>query len=97
MQEHPELGRAIREGRRICDAKVMQALYERAIGGVYETTEVLREEGKPLRVKQVRRHIPPDTAAILFYLRNRMPERWKSKPVRRAADHRARSSDCRLA
>ncbi|MGA2232313.1 MAG: hypothetical protein ABSH22_15555 [Tepidisphaeraceae bacterium] len=82
LSEHPEFNRALDEGRDTVDVRVVEALYQRAIGGKFQTTEIVKDEQKKtLRIKQVIREYPPDVAAIIFFLRNRRPESWRSRPA----------------
>jgi len=61
--------------------KIQKALEKRAVGFRYtETTqEVDPETGEMVTVKKVRRHYPPDVAAIRHWQTNRDPENWADK------------------
>jgi hypothetical protein len=85
MLDHPELADAVREGQWLADAKVVQALYERSVGGWCETTEIVVDgdgNDKKRRVKRTRRQFPPDPASFMFFLKNRIPDQWRSRPTR---------------
>ncbi len=87
MRTYPEFSAAIVRVRTMADAAVESALRKRATGFDFvETTKVTKEgggkEGENLTqvtesVKQV--YVPPDTAAAVFWLKNRDPERWAEK------------------
>lgn len=70
------------------------ALLKRALGYDYEeeTTEIeevpsgkVDAMGKPImktkrHIKRIKRHVPGDPAAQIFWLKNRKPDRWRDKP-----------------
>lgn len=66
------------------DRLVEQALLERALG--YRYTEETRERVKDPKTgeysmtvtKRVRKQMAPNTSALFFWLKNRMPEQWGS-------------------
>jgi len=81
--EHPEIAKAIKEGRTQLDntrtGPVEDALLKRAMGYDYviEKTSV-GDKGE--KHETTTYHMPPDVTAIIFYLSNRMPDRWKRYP-----------------
>lgn len=52
---------------------VEQSLFRRALG--YATREITKENQKPTKV--VEKMVNPDVTAIIFWLKNRMPKRWR--------------------
>ena len=78
---------AIKRGRMLACEVVENALFKKATGMVLEdTVEEYKGElrdGKPsngtVTKRTVRRQVPPDTAALIFYLKNRMPERYSDR------------------
>ena len=88
---YPEISDAIKKGKAPVDIQVENALLKRALGYDYE--EVITEiEEVPVRgtdgqstakqkkhVKKVTRHVPPDVCAIVFWLKNRKPDKWRDK------------------
>lgn len=74
-QESPELRQAIIDGKAPFDDMVEEALFKRAIG--YEVTEGrINEDGTKVMIKK---HIPPDTTAGIFWLKNRRKDKWRDK------------------
>lgn len=68
------------------DTKVENALYKRATGYdiIEEQTDVepTGKEGSKVLVKKVRRtkkHVPGDTTAMIFWLKNRKAMQWRDK------------------
>lgn len=78
-ETYPELMRVIEESNEYYDDKVEQALIKRALGYEYEETEIVAsKDGKTSRVKKIKREVPPDTNAIIFWLKNRKPKKWRN-------------------
>lgn len=81
-RKYPEFSHALKEGKLVADAKVADALYNRALG--YEVEEKTRMQGTDANgqeydyTKTVKKHIPGDVKAMTFWLMNRMPEVWAS-------------------
>lgn len=77
-KKHREFDEVMTVGAEIANANVTLSLYKRALG--YEYTEQVYEliEGEMRLVREFRKHMPPDTKAILAWLYNRMPEAWRS-------------------
>lgn len=74
---HPEFGDAIRSGKcEVFDPLVERALAQRALGYAVDVEEVKVVQGQLVRVT-VRKHFPPETAACVFWLKNRMGDKWK--------------------
>jgi hypothetical protein len=57
------------------------------VGYSYDTEKIFVYEGEPVRVPYVE-HVPPDTTACIFWLKNRRKDLWRDrfdhtvKPVR---------------
>lgn len=76
-RESPELREASNVSKDICDSSVEDALYRRAIGYDYweEVWELI--EGEVIMTKKMKRHMPPDTKAIMQWLWSRLPTQWR--------------------
>lgn len=79
--DHPEFGRALMGGKEGADADVGQRLYQRATGYTHDSEEIKIVEGKIVRVPIVK-HYPPDTTAMIFWLKNRRPDLWRDKVLK---------------
>lgn len=77
-KQYPEFDEAMEVGVEVANSNVMEALYKRACGYDYweETWELI--EGELRLVRKNKRHLPPDTKAILHWLWSRMPNQWRS-------------------
>ena len=81
---YPELCHAKTGGKNFADFEVEDSLYKRALGYEIEETEVVASrDGKPLKVKKSKRHIPADVRACRLWLINRQPQRWRDKQNKR--------------
>src|SRR6516165_2389198 len=74
--DHPAFARVFKLGKAAADDRVERSLYSRAIGydHIAEKAAMTRHGQKIMRY---RAHIPPDTAAAVWYLKNRRPDRWR--------------------
>jgi hypothetical protein len=73
---HPAFSRVFKLGKAEADNRVERSLYSRAVGYDYlaEKPFMTRDGQKTMRY---RAHVPPDTAAAVWYLKNRRPDRWR--------------------
>jgi transcriptional regulator with XRE-family HTH domain len=79
MDQHPEFRRAVEEGRLEADARVAEKLYQRAVGYERPATRFFaNRDGPPTPVDYIHHHAP-DTAAAIFWLRNRRREDWREQ------------------
>lgn len=72
---YPQIMQALKKGKAWADTQVENALFKRAVG--YEYDEVTYEDG--IETKRVRRHVPPDVTAQIYWLKNRRPDLWRDK------------------
>jgi hypothetical protein len=84
LNKYSEFSDALKRGRDVCVKTVESSLFKRAIGyeEIEETTEVkINEDGttKPVMLKKVKKHYPPDVGAIAFYLKNKDSQNWRDK------------------
>ena len=75
----PDFAAALKQGREIADATAAERLFQRAIGFSHEVEKVVQSGGKPVTVKYTERY-PPDTTALVFWLKNRQGGRWRDRP-----------------
>lgn len=79
-KKHPEIKKALSEGREITDIQVENAILKKALG--FETKEVkkvVKADGAE-EVTTVYKSVPPDVTAASVWLKNRCPEKWRDKP-----------------
>jgi hypothetical protein len=88
---HAEFGEALKKGAAPADANVASSLYGRALGAEwieeqavkcktveYSNGKRVREEER-VEVVQVRRVLPPDVTAQIFWLKNRWWRTWRDR------------------
>lgn len=70
-KKNPDFAAAIKKGKNKADAKIVKSLYLKAFGYV----QLRRRPGQP----DEEIHVPGDTTAMIFWLKNRQPDRWKDR------------------
>ncbi len=83
-QSKPEFLQALKDGKERADANVAQSLYRRALGYSHKAVKILtvaRGANLGSEVEQVPyvERYPPDTAAAIFWLKNRQGGTWRDK------------------
>ena len=73
-KKHPKFRDALKNGREVVDTMVENALLKTALG--YETTEYIIDGGKK---KAVKKQVPPNVTAMIFWLKNRKYTDWRDK------------------
>jgi hypothetical protein len=76
--KHPQFGDALKLGKNEADQRVERSLYQKAVGYSYDSVKIFMPAGakKPVIVPYVE-HVPPDTTAGVFWLKNRDPAHWR--------------------
>ena len=85
QRKYPDISDAIKSNKEVADREVEQALFRKATG--YQAKEVTRERRfNPVThayelvvTKETEKHVAPDTAAQIFWLKNRKPDMWRDK------------------
>ncbi len=89
--KYPDISDALKKGKAVVDIQVENALFKKALGynakvkKAFKVKEVHYEDGK--RTKEIERieyadeevHVPADTTAQIFWLKNRKPDVWRDK------------------
>lgn len=80
-KDYSEFRDALKEGE-IYDREVEDALQKSAMGGTYkEITRTTNKMTGEVIVKETIKEVPPNVTAIIFWLKNRMPEQWRNNPT----------------
>jgi hypothetical protein len=83
--KYSEISSALKKTKEIVDKEVENALYKSAMGYDYEEITEQRRYNKAtgeyemVVVEKKIKHQPPNTASIIFWLKNRKPEIWRDK------------------
>lgn len=96
--KYSALSAALKKGKEIVDIIAENALYEKALGFTkiikkpIKVKEVLYNEGRRISEKEHIEYadeevfVPPDTTALIFWLKNRKPDVWRDKPTTENTD-----------
>lgn len=76
----PEFCNALKRGKEAADERVERSLYARATGYTHDAVKIFMPAGaaKPVYAPY-QEHVPPDTTACIFWLKNRRAEQWRDK------------------
>jgi hypothetical protein len=77
--KHPEFVEAIKKGKDIADATIVRRLWDRANGVKVQTQKVVSGGMMGPMAVDVEETYPPETAAMIFWLKNRQPKLWRDK------------------
>lgn len=78
-KKHPEFLSSVKAGKDIANARVVKALYLRAIGYKVPEKKVIQNSDGSIRKEVTEKDIQPDIQAIKLWLTNRDPKNWKDK------------------
>lgn len=78
-KKYPDFSEALKKGKEVVDIEVENALLKRALG--YTITLYEEKVDKDGCVHNLKKdvHVPGDTTAQIFWLKNRKPKNWKDK------------------
>jgi hypothetical protein len=80
QSEFPEFCQALKLGKTEADERVERSLYHKAIGYTFDAVKVFMPAGAEGPVyAPYQEHVPPDTTAAIFWLKNRRPDNWRDK------------------
>lgn len=90
QKEHIEFFNALKKGKEISDYEVENALFKKALGytvtvkKAFKVKEVIVKDGERKERERIEYadeevHIPADTTAQIFWLKNRRPDKWRDK------------------
>lgn len=84
--EHPTFRYALKIGKASADDRVEQSLYQKALGAhVVEEEQAFRLKDKDgnerVEIVKVRKGMPADTTAAIFWLKNRRRREWQDAQV----------------
>ena len=75
-----KISEALKKGKEVVDIQVENALLKRALGYDYQEQRIEKSEKDGTKIIQTIKHVPADTAAQIFWLKNRRPDKWRDKP-----------------
>ena len=75
---HKDFCRSVKVGKDQADDLVERSLFQRAVGYTFEAEKIFNYKGEIVRA-QTREHVPPDTTAQIFWLKNRRKAEWRDR------------------
>lgn len=78
QKAHSEFLDSIKRGKLLADAEVADKLFHRATGYEHPEDDIRSVNGEIVITPTIK-HYPPDTAAAIFWLKNRQPAKWRDK------------------
>lgn len=79
--KYPEFSDTLKKGKEVVDFEVENALLKRALGYTITINEQKVDKEGCIHTLKKDVHIPPDTTAQIFWLKNRKPDKWRDKVV----------------
>jgi hypothetical protein len=83
--KHKGFCEAIKLGKEPANERAKLALYHRALGYSHPEDKILSVNGEVQVIPTVK-HYPPDSTALIFFLRNRLPEEFRNDPEPNSED-----------
>lgn len=74
-----EFSEALKKGKEVIDFEVENALLKKALGYTITIKEEKLDKDGCIHTLEKDVHIPPDTTAQIFWLKNRKPNNWKDR------------------
>lgn len=74
----PSFFDAVKDWKAQADAEVERSLFERARGYSHDEEKIFCQDGQIIRAES-RKHYPPDPTSMIFWLKNRQPDKWRDK------------------
>lgn len=74
-----EFSSAIKKGKEEADAKVASRLFARAMGYEQKAVKISSNPDGAEHITEYIERFPPETAACIFWLKNRQPGKWRDK------------------
>ena len=75
----PAFLESLKRGKGEADAKVAECLFKRATGYDHKAVKIFQKDGETFE-HEYTEHIPPDTTAQIFWLKNRRPHQFRANP-----------------
>lgn len=76
IAEFPDFCQSLKLAKVEADTRVERSLYHRAVGYSYEAVKIMAVAGEVQKVAYIE-HVPPDTTAMIFWLKNRQSDKWR--------------------
>lgn len=74
-----DISDALKKGKEVVDREVENALLKRALGYDYTEQRIEKSDKDGTKIVQILKHVPGDTTAQIFWLKNRKPDVWRDR------------------
>lgn len=78
QNKYEKFSDAIKKGKAQADGWIANSLFNRALGYTHQEEKIFQNNGEIIRADTTK-HYPPETAACIFWLKNRQPDKWRDK------------------
>lgn len=78
-KKHADISDTLKKGKEVVDYEVENALLKKALGYTIVLEEEKVDKYGDVHTLKKDVHIPGDTTAQIFWLKNRKPEKWREK------------------
>lgn len=83
-QQHKEFLESLKDGKKKADDRVEKSLYKNAVGYNYKAHKPMsvsdgNGEGSHVEIVDYTEHVPAQTVAQIFWLKNRRPTQWRDR------------------
>ncbi len=76
--QYPEFSDSVKLSKEMADTRVEESLYRRAMGYEHDEVDIKVVAGQIVKTP-VRKYYPPDSTAMIFWLKNRKKDQWRDK------------------
>lgn len=76
--QHPEFLESLKRTKEEIDAQVERSLFQRAMGYSHPAVKFFQVGGEIVE-KEYIEHYPPDATSMIFWLKNRQPDKWRDR------------------
>lgn len=78
-QKFPKFSESLKAGKADADSEIAESLYKRAKGCSHKAVKIMQHDGEAFS-HEYTEYYPPDTAACIFWLKNRRPDQFRNNP-----------------
>lgn len=76
IKKFPDISNSLKKGKEVTDIIVENALLKRALGYDYDESRIEVNPDGTRKKTVFKRHMPADTTALIFWLKNRRRDKW---------------------
>ena len=77
--KYSEFGEALKKTKEITVYEVENAMFKSALGYYVEETKITDSDKDGHKEEKIRKYIPPNVTAQIFWLKNKAPDEWQER------------------